>query len=133
MQRRASLGLALVVCLGLGGLTASVRADDQAIPTGTWKWTFTFNDQTVEFTLKLKAEGDRLTGTLVGFGGQESPITDGKFKNGEVSFQVVRERDGQKFTVKYQGKVTGDTITGKSESDFGGQTRTRDWEAKRSK
>jgi len=43
----------------------------------------------------------------------------------------VRERDGQKLTSKYSGKLAGDTIKGKIETERDGQTRTRDWEAKR--
>jgi hypothetical protein len=135
MQRRGSLAFVLVtVCLGLGWLAASARAEDKP-PAGTWKWTVTFNDNTVDFTLNLKLDGDKVTGALTGgFGGQqETPITNAKFKNGELSFEVIRERNGEKFTTKYEGKVTGDTIKGKSESNFGGQTRSRDWEAKRAK
>jgi hypothetical protein len=45
---------------------------------------------------------------------------------------VTRERDGNKFTIKFKGKVSGDTIKGKSEIDRDGQTQSRDWEAKRS-
>src|SRR5439155_18654452 len=118
MQRRVLLTLALVaVGLGLGWLTTGVRADDKAIPTGTWKWMVTFNDNTVEFTLKLKADGDKVTGNLAGGfgGGQETPITNAKFKDGQLSFEVVLERNGEKVTTKYEGKVTGDTIKGKAE------------------
>jgi hypothetical protein len=108
------------------------RADDKANPTGTWKWTVTFNDQTREMTLKLKLDGDKLTGMMVRKD-QETPIEDATFKDGEISFKVTRERNGQKFTTKYTGKVSGDTIKGKSESERDGQTQARDWEAKRSK
>jgi hypothetical protein len=33
--------------------------------------------------------------------------------------------------VKYVGKISGDTIKGKTESQMGGQTQSHDWEAKR--
>jgi hypothetical protein len=100
---------------------------------GTWKWSFTRqNGQTVESTLKLSQQADKLTGTYVGRGGNETPVEEIKVKADEITFQITRERDGQKFVVKYQGKLAGDTITGKTESEFNGQTRTRDWQAKRS-
>ncbi len=83
--------------------------------------------------VKLKADGDKLTGTFVSPNGQETKIEDGKFKDGEVSFKVTRERDGNKFVIKFKGKVSGDTIKGKSEIDRNGETMERDWEAKRSK
>jgi hypothetical protein len=101
-------------------------------PTGTWKWEVKVNDQTIDLSLKLKQEGDKLTGALTGPGG-ETEIQDGKYKDGDLSFTVLRERNGQKMTFKYTGKVSGDTIKGKTDIDRDGQTSSRDWEAKRSK
>ena len=37
------------------------------------------------------------------------------------------------MTTKYTGKVSGDTIKGKTERERDGQTQSRDWEAKRAK
>jgi hypothetical protein len=124
---------AAAVLLGLVGLVGVARADDKASPTGTWKWSVTFNDQTFEMTLKLKQEGDKLTGTLTGRQGQETKIDDGMFKDGKATFKVTREFNNQKFTTKYEGKLSGDTIKGKAETEFNGETRSRDWEAKRAK
>ncbi len=117
----------------LAGSLGMARADDKANPTGTWKWTVNRNGQDREMTLKLKLDGDKLTGAMVGPNGQETAIEDGQFKDGEVSFKVTRERNGNKFTIKYSGKVTGDAIKGKTEFDRKGQTQSRDWEAKRVK
>ncbi|HEV2949609.1 MAG TPA: hypothetical protein VGX70_19685 [Gemmataceae bacterium] len=122
---------ALVVTLA--GSFGAARADDKANPTGTWKWTVTRNNQEREMTLKLKLDGDKLTGAMVGQDNQETPIEDGQFKDGEVSFKVTRERQGNKFTMKYSGKVSGDNIKGKTEFDRNGETQSRDWEAKRAK
>src|SRR5207248_6271937 len=44
-----------------------------------------------------------------------------------------RERNGEKVTTKVTAKVMGDTLKGKLESDWGGENRTADWEAKRVK
>jgi hypothetical protein len=101
-------------------------------PTGTWKWTFeTQSGQTIESSLKLKLEGDKLTGTLIGRGGAETAIQDAQLKQDKISFTVVRERAGQKMTSKCSGKLAGDTIKGTIETERDGQTRSRDWEAKR--
>ena len=51
--------------------------------------------------------------------------------NREISFQVTREMNGNKVTTKYTGKVNGDTIKGKSESQRDGQAQSRDWTAKK--
>ena len=127
---KLAIGALVVV---LAGLTGQVRADDKANPTGTWKWTVERNGQTREMTLKLKLEGDKLTGAMPGRDNQETAIEDGKFADGTVSFKVTRERQGQKFTMKYEGKVSGDTIKGKTEFERDGQAQSRDWEAKRAK
>jgi hypothetical protein len=38
-----------------------------------------------------------------------------------------------KFTIKYKGKIKGDTFKGKRELERDGQTNTREFEARRSK
>jgi hypothetical protein len=125
--------MAVAVVLAFAVPAGAARAEDKPDPTGTWKWTFTFGDQKRELSLKLKLDGDKLTGTYTGRDGKEGPIEDAAFKDGEVSFKVVREFMGNKVTVKYKGKVSGDTIKGKTEVERGGETQTRDWEAKRDK
>ena len=125
MKRMATL----ICVLALAGM---VRAEDKPNPTGTWKYTAEVNGQSIEVTIKLKLEGDKLTGT-VSVLDMESNIEDGKYQDGEVSFKVNREMNGNKFTIKYKGKITGDTFKGKRELELGGQTNTREFEAKRSK
>ena len=99
--------------------------------TGTWKWTTTQQGQERENTLKLKQEGDKLTGALVGRNDRETEITDGKVKDGEISFKITR----QERTTTYTAKLEGDTLKGKIEMPGrdGGAPRSRDWEAKRAK
>lgn len=129
MTRRQFLTLGLLI-VGLAGIA---QAADKPDPTGTWKWSVTFNDQTRDMTLKLKLEGDKLTGNMLGRNNQEIAIEDASFKDGEVAFSVTRERNGQKNTTKYKGKLDGDTIKGKSEMNRNGQDQSRDWTAKREK
>lgn len=109
---------------------AAAKAGD---PTGTWSWTFNSpNGGSMERTIKLAREGEKLTGSSSGRNG-DTPIEEGKFKDGVVSFKVVRERDGQKFSSTFQGKVEGDLIKGTMTSNRGGEERTNPWEAKRVK
>lgn len=129
MKRREFLALALAI-VGAAGV---VHAADKPDPTGTWKWTVTFNDQKREMTLKLKLEGEKLSGSMLGRNGQETAIDDPVFKDNEVSFSVTRERNGMKTTTKYKGKLDGDTIKGKSEMVRDSETTNRDWEATREK
>lgn len=122
--------VAAAFVVALTGLVGGVRAEDKANPTGTWKWTVEFNGQKREQTLKLKLDGDKLTGGMVRKD-QETPIEDAKFKDGEISFKIVRERNGQKFVSEYSGKLKGDTIKGTIKANLGGEERKMDWDAKR--
>ena len=142
---------ALLVTAVLALAATELRAADVS---GTWSWTMqrrgggqggNANAAPRKTTLKLKADGDKLTGSLsqpaFGRGGQgggqprETEISDGKISGNEISFSVKREFNGNAFVTKYSGKVDGDTITGKIEipSRDGGDPRSRDWEAKREK
>lgn len=124
------LALATIGLFSLILVNVAQAAED---PTGTWKWTVTFNDQTREQTLKLKLEGDQLTGSMLGRNNSETAIEEGTFKDNAVSFKVTRERNGQKRTTKYTGTVSGDEIKGKTEFEREGKTNSRDWTAKREK
>src|SRR5689334_1810117 len=80
--------------------------------TGKWTWTRNFNGNEVTQTLELKQDGEKLTGTISGRNNQKTEIKDGKIKENEISFNVVRERNGQEFKMVYKGKIDGDTIKG---------------------
>src|SRR5262249_27143967 len=123
--RRSSMKRLAAAALVVIFAGAAVAADN---PTGTWKWSVMGQGgKARETTLKLKLEGDKLTGSVAGRqGGQDTPIEDATFKDGEVSFKITRERNGQKFSTKYSGKLSGDTIKGKSEFDRNGQAQSRD-------
>lgn len=120
-----------VAALTIVGLVNVARAAED--PTGTWKWSTTINDKSVDSSLKLKLEGDKLSGVYVGRGNTETPIEDATWKDDAVSFKVTRMFNDTKFVIKYSGKVSGDTITGKSEFEREGQAQSRDWVAKRQK
>ena len=126
------------VCLGMFAalfaafvLAPTARAADDA--TGTWKWTIPArgNAAARDAILKLKQDGEKVTGTLNmgGNNAQDVEIADGKIKDGELSFKVVQKRQNNEITTNYSGKLSGDTIKGKAETN----NNSRDWEAKRSK
>jgi hypothetical protein len=122
--------VAAVVCLlAVAGMA---RAEDKPNPTGTWKYTADVNGQSIDVTIKLKLQGGKLTGT-VSVLDTETKIEAGKYKAGEVSFTVHPEVSGNKLTIKYRGKIKGDTFKGKREFGGDGATNTREFEAKRSK
>ncbi|HTG43694.1 MAG TPA: hypothetical protein VK633_04105 [Verrucomicrobiae bacterium] len=104
-----------------------------AAASGNWNTALILGDgNRIEGTLKLKQNGDKLTGATVR-NDNETEIQDGKIAGGEITFKVIRERDGRKVTGKYKGQITGDTIKGKVESDWSGDWQTLDWEGTRGK
>ncbi|MBM3839526.1 MAG: hypothetical protein FJ398_16455 [Verrucomicrobia bacterium] len=99
--------------------------------TGTWQWTFTTpGGQTFEPRVRLAQTGERLTGTVF-WGEGEAAISDASVEDEQVSFKVVRERAGRSVTTQYRGKLAGDTIVGKIESDWSGNVQTFDWNARK--
>ena len=137
MQKASLVKLIACAALALGSFTQTFAADAKGSPTGTWTWTTPGRDggEGRTTTLKLKAEGEKLTGKVSSPGRQgranEVDITEGKVKGDEISFTVTRETQNGKFSQKFVGKLAGDTIKGKIETERDGNTRSRDWEAKR--
>ncbi|MFN7919840.1 MAG: hypothetical protein U0Q16_07065 [Bryobacteraceae bacterium] len=78
--------------------------------SGKWKYSMAGrNGNTVENTLTLKADGDKLTGTVSGRMG-DTAIQDGKVSGDEVSFNVVRNFNGNEMKIAYKGKLEGDSL-----------------------
>lgn len=127
--------------LALTAISQAQAQDKKADPAGTWTWSTPGRNGGPDrvSTLKLKVDGEKLTGTISMPGGRqggqaqarETEIENGKVKGDEISFSVTREFNGNKFTSKYNGKVSGDAIKGKMEFDRNGETQSRDWNAKR--
>jgi hypothetical protein len=104
-----------------------------AVASGNWNTVLILGDgNRIEGMLKLKQDGDNLTGATVR-NESETQIQDGKIAGDEITFKVIRDRDGRKVTAKYQGKITGDAVKGKVESDWSGDWQTLDWEGTRGK
>jgi hypothetical protein len=135
---RSFLSLLSCATLLLSAISANAE-DKKADPTGTWTWSMQGRGgqggnegaQAREITLKISKEGDKYAGTMSGARGGETKLDDVKVEGDQVSFKVTREFQGNSFTTKYSGKVAVDTITGKIEMERQGQTRSRDWVAKR--
>ena len=104
-------------------------------PSGSWKWKVTTpNGDAIDVSLKLDLKDGKLAGTYSSRFG-DAPITEASFEDDAIAFSVERELDGNKFTIKYQGKLDGDSIKGSLElPGFGGGEPTNmDWNATRTK
>jgi uncharacterized protein involved in outer membrane biogenesis len=133
MQRLMTRLFQAFACLTLATLlTATVSAADAS---GTWTWTMPAQGDRPErtSTLKLKVDGDKVTGTINGRPNQDDiKISDGKISGDDITFSVTREFNGNSRTQKFAGKLSGDTIKGKitGTGRDGGET-SREWVAKR--
>ena len=96
-----------VLMLGCLAALALLAAD----VSGKWQAEMTTpnGDKRVS-TFNLKADGGKLTGTVEGGMGGSAEISDGKVDGDNVSFNVVREFNGNSMTLKYTGKVEGDSL-----------------------
>lgn len=129
--RKVLFGFTAGACL----LAAVAQAAD---PTGTWTWTTPGRnggpDRTS--TLTLSVQDSKLTGKISAPGrdGQavETAISDGKVHGDTISFNLVRQYNGNSNTNKYAGTVAADEIAGTIEFTRNGETQTRKWQAKRS-
>ena len=136
MKQKIVSFIKILTCAALlFGATAIAQAQDKKAD-GTWKWTMPGRNGGPDRTntLTLKVEGEKLTGNISSPGRNgvtETAISDGTIKDGALAFSVTREFNGNKMVIKYSGKVEGDTIKGKAESERNGQANSRDWEAKR--
>lgn len=107
-------------------LLAFVVASFAADVSGKWTAQVPGRDgETRETTLNLKADGDKLTGTITGRQG-DNPISEGKITGNTISFVVETQRGKQTYT----GTISGDEIKFKRE---GGQGPAREFTAKRAK
>lgn len=129
--------LAIVSVAGLIGLAGAQdkKADAKAKgdPVGTWNCSYDVGGQKRESTLTLKKDGDKFSGTMKWPDKQEAKLTDVKVKGEEVTFSADRTVMDNTFNIKYTLTVDGDSLKGKGEIDFNGESRAFDIEGKREK
>jgi hypothetical protein len=100
--------------LFFAGLAVALIAVVQAAGADvTGKWTAQVpgrNGATREQTFTLKADGEKLTGSVTGFQGNEVAIQDGKIAGDDISFTVTMSFQGNEVKQMYKGTVSGEEI-----------------------
>ena len=107
MTKKLLFVTAILLVVAIGAFAADVSG----------KWSFEQQGRgggpARQVTITLKQEGNTVTGEVPGMGrGGDAPpppsqIQNGKVDGDKVSFEVVREFNGNKMTTKYEGVVTG--------------------------
>jgi hypothetical protein len=113
----------------LGLLAVSAFVASAADVSGKWMSSMQGrNGKTRETTFTFKVDGDKLTGTVSGRGGDRQ-IADGKVSGDEISFTVTFEMGDSTVKQMYKGTVSGDEIKGTIQRE--GAENSRPWTAKR--
>ena len=111
----------LTVALVLGFCGLAGAQGGKADPVGTWKCAYSIGDQNRTVELTIKKAGDKIEGTMNWPDQKDEKITDPKFKDGKLTFSVVRKFMDNAIPIDYALTIDGDKLVGKGSSDFGGQ------------
>jgi hypothetical protein len=125
-MRRAFIVWGIIILVQLCALPA--LAQDQL--SGKWEGTLQSPQGEQPTTATFKKEGDAYTGAISGMRG-EMPLKNIKVEGEKITAQAQVETAQGSFTINYTFTLQGDTLKGKGELDFGGQSFTFDVNLKR--
>ena len=127
-MKRTALAFAAILVVSLMVCGAAVAQGNAKID-GKWESKFTTpQGDTRTTTYTFKVDGDKLSGTVSGGMGGDTPLT-GTVKGNEVKFTVTRTTPNGEMKSEYTATVEGDTMKGSVESPRG----KRDWTATKAK
>ena len=132
MTKKLFLFTTILLAVAFAAMAADV--------TGKWVAEVQGRNGTQQMTFNLKADGGKLTGSVLGGGrgggGGAAPaatdISDGKVDGNNVTFTVKREMNGQTRVTKYEGTLSGDDLKLKETREGQNGPQVRDIAAKRS-
>ena len=116
--------LAVALVLGFSGLAGA--QGPKADPVGTWKCEYSIGDQQRTADLTIKKDGDKFEGTMSWPDQKDEKIKDPTFKDGKLTFSVVRKFMDNLIPIDYTLAIDGDKLTGKGSAEFGGQKQEFD-------
>jgi hypothetical protein len=106
-------------------LAVSLSAQEVNV-TGDWEMTTTTPRGERTQDVNFKQEGEKLTVTMQGRGGEVT--AEGTVKGNEIEWTITRSTPRGEFTMTYTGKIEGDTMSGEVQiADFG----SGEWKAKK--
>ena len=97
--------LALVVGFTLLAVPAFAADVD-----GKWAGSLDTPMGAVEITFEFKAEGDTLTGTMIGMDGAKIPLANGKVEGDKISYTVNIDAGGMPLELICKGVLAGGEI-----------------------
>ncbi len=96
--------------------------------SGTWQWRSAIGNTPVDVELALSQSFQMLEGKPL-VGGKPARLEEGRMRGDEIRFILTAGSDGRMLRQEFNGRVSGDTISGKVKLAGGEQ----DWKATRSR
>jgi hypothetical protein len=126
-MRKALIVLAVVL---VQCLAASAQSSDKL--AGRWVGAVEGPLGKQNAVASFKKDGDKYTGTITGLRpGSDATLKDIKLDGDKVTAKVEIESQQGSAVVNYTFVVQGETLKGKAEAEFGGQTYAFDYDLKR--
>ena len=97
---------------------------------GTWQWSFGETETGQQNQLRLEQKYQKIEGH-VRFEGKEAKLLEPKLEGDRVSFRVDSESQGQPLSMRFKGRISGNTITGDVDIQRGSIRGTQAWKATR--
>lgn len=90
---------------------------------GTWTGEVQGGRGPQPVTLTLKADGNKLTGSVAGGRGGEIPIEEGTISGNTLKFKTTQQGRGGQVTLTWTGTLKGDEIAFSRVAEGGGQAQ----------
>jgi len=111
MRKHFAVIALLLAVLAVAALGADI--------SGNWTGSMSMGDNQFTLSYTFKQDGEKLTGTVTGPGGNALPLNDGKVQGDKLSFTVQAEGPNGSFKISSEGTVKGEEIALTSKMDGG--------------
>ncbi|QDV25705.1 hypothetical protein [Aureliella helgolandensis] len=124
--------LSSICCFTSTGLLAQDTKLKNVDPSGTWRWTFDGNGNTIKSALSLDADPKgKVTGILVA-NDREIKVLEGSIKGNELQLKIKFEMQEREIHGAFRGEIDGDHLAGNIEFKSDEGAREFPWKAERS-
>jgi hypothetical protein len=131
MGMKQTFGM-LAIALALTALASTAVLVAQNAVDGKWAGEVQGGRGPQQITVTLKADGDKLTGSVTGGRGGEVAIKDGTISGSTIKFKTTQMGRGGEITLNWSGTVKGDEIACTRAAE-GGQGQSQEFTLKRQK
>ncbi|OGP91803.1 MAG: hypothetical protein A2157_17500, partial [Deltaproteobacteria bacterium RBG_16_47_11] len=97
---------------------------------GTWQWSLDGTDVKQQYQFQLEQKYQEIKGHVL-IEGREVKLLEPKLEGNQMRFEVISEFQGQSVSMRFNGRVVGDTITGHVDIQGSSLKGTQVWNATR--